>query len=143
MGTRSPVSWDMAMTQECQQIMPHFEEPEAEAKALFMRLLSLQQGTGDAAVGEPPPPFSMQLLRQHEGTLQLLLGAWLQCDGNLDAGSAASVRRCSAALSLFSNVERVRANEARPVKAVSPLTCRCVPARSSKAACACCACCTA
>lgn len=109
------------------QIMPHCEEPDEDAKALFVRLLSLQQGkTGPAGgVGEPPPRVTMQLLRQHEGLLHLLLGAWLQCDGNLDGASAAAVRRCSCALELFSNLERVRANETRAVSAASPLACRC------------------
>eukprot|EP00892_Ulva_mutabilis_P002377 jgi/Ulvmu1/1213/UM109_0011.1 len=110
------------------KIMPHCEEPGDDAKALFLRLLSLQQGKDGAAggggVGEPPPRVPMQLLRQHEVLLHLLLGAWLQCDGRLDAASAAAVRRCSCALELFSNLERVRASETRAVSAHSPLACR-------------------
>lgn len=112
--------------------MPHCEEPDADAKALFLQMLSLQQSAASAApaaaAAEATPRFTMQLVRQHETMLQLLLGVWLQCDGNLDSGSAVAVRRCSAAFSLFSNAERVRANEARPVSAASPLACRCAPA---------------
>jgi len=110
--------------------MPHCEEPDDDAKALFVRLLSLQQGTAESAagaVGEPPPRVTMQLLRQHDTLLHLLLRAWLQCDSNLDGGSAVAVRRCSCAMALYSNLERVRANETRAVSAASPLACRYAP----------------
>jgi hypothetical protein len=104
--------------------MPLFNRSEDD-NALLLRLASAAGTDIQALESGTMPEVTMQMLRQHEHLLQLLMHGWLQADSCLDVSESLCVRRCSAAFGLWCSLERVRKNEVQAYSHTSPLACRC------------------